>query len=76
MRYPASEKLEIIRLVEGSSLPELIGCRGLVLELIGSLHDDESGASDQIVGLQEPIDRGFGHKILLRIGKSHRQFPG
>jgi hypothetical protein len=33
-------------------LPKLIGRRGLVLELIGRLHHDESRAGDQVVRLQ------------------------
>src|SRR5262245_3123235 len=38
-------------------LPELLWCRRLVAELIRSLHHDEGGASDQIAGLEQPIDR-------------------
>ena len=40
-------------------LPELVGRRGLVFELLGSLHDDESRGGDEIVSLQEPIDRSL-----------------
>jgi hypothetical protein len=41
---------------DAKTLPKLIGSRGLVLELIGCLHDDESRASDQITRLQQAID--------------------
>ena len=37
-------------------LPELVGGRGLVLELVGGLDDHEGGTGDQIVGLEQPID--------------------
>ena len=47
-------------------LPQLIGRRRLVLELIGRLHDDEGRAGDQVVGLQQSIDRCLRHKVLLR----------
>ena len=40
-------------------LPKLIGSRGLVLELIGRLDDDEGWTGDQIVGLEQPIDGQF-----------------
>ena len=39
------------------SLPKLVDGRRLVLELIGSLQDDEGGAGDQIMGL-EPCATG------------------
>ena len=37
------------------SLPELVGRRRLVLELIGCLHDDEGRAGDQVVCLEQPM---------------------
>ena len=40
-------------------LPELVGRRGLVLELVGRLHDDEGRAGDQIMRLQQAIDRSL-----------------
>ena len=38
-------------------LPELVGRSCLVLELVGGLDDDEGWAGDQVMGLQEPINR-------------------
>ena len=40
-------------------LPKLIGRRGLVLELVGRLHHDEGRAGDQIMRLQQAIDRSL-----------------
>src|SRR6187455_470160 len=40
-------------------LPELVGRRGLVLELVRRLHDDVGGAGDQIERLQQAVDRSF-----------------
>src|SRR5260370_1081448 len=39
------------------SLPELIGCGGWLSEGVGRLHQDEGGTGNQIMRLQEPIDR-------------------
>jgi len=38
------------------SLPQLVRCRGFVLELIRRLDDDEGWAGDQVVGLEQPVD--------------------
>jgi hypothetical protein len=38
-------------------LLQLIGCRGLVGELVRCLHDDEGGTADQIERLQQAVDR-------------------
>ena len=40
-------------------LPELVGSRGLVLELIGGLDDDEGRAGDQVMGLEHAVDRSL-----------------
>ena len=40
------------------SLPELVGGRGLVLELLGRFDDDVGRADDKIVRFQQPINRG------------------
>ena len=57
-------------------LPELVRGRGLVTELISRLDDDKGRAGDQVVGLEQPVDRGFRDKIVLRIRKPDSQFPG
>ena len=51
-------------------LPELVRRRGLVLELVGRLDDDEGRAGDQVVGLEQPIDRGFRDEIAFGIGEA------
>jgi hypothetical protein len=56
------------------SLPELIRGAGLVLEFVGRLHHDEGWAGDQIVGLEQPIDRCLRDKIAFDVGEAHRQF--
>ena len=40
-------------------LPELIGSSRWLGEGVGRLHQDEGGAGDQVVCLQEPVDRRF-----------------
>ena len=40
-------------------LPQLVRSRGLVLELIGCLDDDEGRAADQVVGLEQAVDRSL-----------------
>src|ERR1051325_4910476 len=40
-------------------LPQLIGCRGLVLERIGGLDHDEGRAADQVMRLQQTVDPSF-----------------
>ena len=56
-------------------LPELVGRRRLVRELLRGLHHDEGWAGDQIMSLEQPIDRCLRDKIALGVGKPHRQFP-
>lgn len=41
---------------------------------VGGLDHDEGWAGDQVMGLEQPVDRGLGDKVLTFIGKSHRQF--
>ena len=55
-------------------LPQLVGRRGLVLELAGGFHDDEVRAGDQVMGLEQAIDRGFRYEVTLLVGERHRQF--
>src|SRR5580704_1081307 len=56
-------------------LPKVVRRRGLVLELIGSLHDDIGGTGDQVVVLQQAIDRSLRDKISFRVGEARRQLP-
>jgi hypothetical protein len=42
------------------------------MELIGSLDHKTGRAGDQIMGLQQAVNRGFGHEVLMLIGKSQR----
>ena len=56
-------------------LPELVGRRRLVLELVGGLDDDEGRAGDQVVRLEQAIDGSFRDKIAFGVGEGHRQFP-
>ena len=46
-------------------LPELVGRRGLVLELVGRLDDDVGRAGDEVVRLEQPIDRGLRDKVCF-----------
>ena len=57
-------------------MPQLVRRRGLVAELIGCLDDHESGAGDQVVGLEKPVNRGFRDKVAPGVGKPDGQFPG
>ena len=52
-------------------LPELVGCSGLVFELIRRLYDDERRAGDEVVGLEQAIDGGLrvrlpGYSYIVR----------
>jgi hypothetical protein len=40
---------------------------GRLGEGIGRLHQDEGGAGDQVVCLQEPVDRRFLDKVALLV---------
>lgn len=57
-------------------LPELVGRCRLVMEFVGGLDDDEGRAGDQVMGLEQAIDRGFRDEVALRVGEGDRQFPG
>jgi hypothetical protein len=54
-------------------LSQLVRRRHHVFELIGSLHDDEGRARDQIVRLEQAINRSLRHKVLLHIGDPRRR---
>jgi hypothetical protein len=56
-------------------LPELVWCRRLILELVRGFHHDEGWAGDQIVDLEQPIDRSLRDKIAFGVGEPHGQFP-
>ena len=55
-------------------LPHLVRPGGLGVELVGGLDHDIGRTDDQVMGLQQAVNRGFRHKVLAFIGKSHRQF--
>ena len=40
-------------------LPELVRRRGLLRERVGGLHHDEGGAGDQVVRLEQAVDRSL-----------------
>ncbi len=46
------------------------------MELVGSLDHDIGRAGDQIMGLEQPVNRGLGHEVALLVGEAHRQFAG
>ncbi len=54
-------------------LPELVDSGGLVLELVRRLDHHVGRAGDEVVCLQQPIDRGLGDKVLSLVGESHGQ---
>src|ERR1700704_3803391 len=56
-------------------LPEFVWRRRLILELVGGLHHDEGWAGDQIVSLEDPIDRSLRDKIAFGVGEPYGQFP-
>jgi hypothetical protein len=43
------------------------------VERIGRFHHDVCRAGDQVMGLQQAVNRGLGHKVLPFISKSHGQ---
>ena len=58
--------------VREAGLPELIDGRGLVFELIGSLHNNEGRTGNQIMGLEKPVYRALRNKITLGIRERYR----
>jgi hypothetical protein len=44
-------------------------------EGVGRLHQDEGGTGDQVVRLQEPVDRGFRDKVALLVDERDGQLP-
>lgn len=55
-------------------LPHLVRPGGLGVERIGGLDHHMGRTGVQFMGLEQAVNRGFGHKVLAFIGKSHRQF--
>ena len=56
-------------------MPQLVRCRRLVPELIGSLDDHEGRVGDQVVGLEQTVDGRFRDEVAPRVGERHGQFP-
>ena len=44
------------------------------MERIGGLDHHISRAGDQIMGLEQAVNRGFRHEVELLVGEPHRQF--
>ena len=57
-------------------LPHLVGAGGFGVELIRRFHHDIGRAGDQVMRLQQPVNRGFRYEVTPLIGKPHGQFPG
>jgi hypothetical protein len=55
-------------------LPELVDGGGLVLELVRRLDHHIGGAGDEVVRLQQPIDRSFRDEVLPLVGEPNGQF--
>ena len=54
-------------------LPELVRRSGLGVELVGRLDHDEGRAGDEVVRLEQAVDRGLGDEVALALGEAHRQ---
>src|SRR5664279_1843466 len=54
-------------------LPKLVDGCGLVLELVRRLDHDIGRAGDEIMRLQQPVDRSLRDKILFLIGEAYGQ---
>ena len=52
-------------------VPQLIGRRGLVAELIGRQHHPEGRRANQVLCLQQPINARFGDEVPSLIGERH-----
>jgi len=70
--HPApSDDLEVGKI----GLPHLVRSRGLGVERIGGLDDDIGRAGDQVVGLQQAINRDFRHEVALLVGEAQEAVP-
>src|SRR3546814_6342851 len=57
-------------------LPHLVRAGSLGVELIGGLYHDIGRTGDQIVRLEQAVNRGFRYEVALLVGEAHRQFAG
>ena len=57
-------------------LPELIGRRRLVFELVGGLYHGECRACDQVMRLQKAIHACFRDEVRHLVRERHGQFAG
>ena len=55
-------------------LPKLIHSLARVLEAVSSFHQDRRRAGNQVLCLQQPVNRGFRDEERLSIGIAHGQF--
>jgi hypothetical protein len=46
---------------------------GLGVERVGGLDHDEGRAGDQVMRLEQAVDRSLGDKVALLLGEAHRQ---
>lgn len=56
-------------------MPHLVHPDGLRVELIGRLGHDIGRAGDQVVGLEQAVNRGFRHEVVFLFGEAHGQLP-
>ena len=54
-------------------LLQLVGRRGLGAEFVRRLDHDKGRAGDEVVGLEQAVDRGLGDEVVLLVGEAHRQ---
>jgi hypothetical protein len=45
------------------------------MEFVGGLNDDEGRAGDQVMGLEQAIDRGFRDEVALRVSMTVESGP-
>jgi len=57
-------------------LPHLVRSGGFGVELVGRLDHNIGRAGDQVMGLEQPVNRGLGHEVALLVGEAHGQLPG
>ncbi len=55
-------------------LPHRVGSGGLSMEVIDRLEHRIYRAGDQIMGLEQKLNRGCRHKVALLLGEAHCQF--
>ena len=58
------------------SLLHLVWADGLGVELVGRLDHDVGRAGNQVIGLQQAINRCFRYEVAPLVGEPHGQFPG